>query len=76
MSQTVKRPRSPIVPIWFALDAVLSLLPMIHWGITPASPWIAGLPLGLIYMGGMPVFIAASLVFAYWDDASRGAFSS
>lgn len=75
MSQTPLRPRSSLVISWFALDAILALLPPIHWAITAKAPWIAGLPAGLVYMGGLPIFIAASLVFAYRDDVSRGAFS-
>ncbi|MCB8875937.1 hypothetical protein [Acidisoma silvae] len=74
MTQKTVRPRSRLVPIWFALDAILALLPPIHWAITPHSPWIADMPLGLIYMGGLPIIIAASIVYAYWDDVSRGAF--
>jgi hypothetical protein len=68
------RPRSAFISIWFALDAILALFPPIYWVAGGSKPLVFGLPCSIVYFVALALFIAASIVAAYWDDESRGAF--
>jgi hypothetical protein len=71
---TVLRPRAAYVWIWFALDAFLSLFPPVYWVAAQPKPKLFGFPCSIIYFGALGIFITASLLAAYWDDETRGAF--
>lgn len=68
------RPRSAFISIWFVLDAILGLFPPIYWMAGQPTPLIFGLPCSIVYYVVLALFIAASIVAAYWDDEKRGAF--
>jgi hypothetical protein len=68
------RPRSAFISIWFSLDAILALFPPIYWVAGGPAPLVFGLPCSIVYFVALALFIAASIVAAYWDDESRGAF--
>ncbi len=68
------RPRSGFISIWFILDAVLALFPPVYWIAGGPAPLIFGLPCSMAYFITLALFIAASIVAAYWDDEKRGAF--
>lgn len=53
------------VKLWFAGDLFLALFPPLHWAARGPDP-IFGVPLALLYVFGTSVFIAASVVVAYF----------
>lgn len=62
----------PFIIVWFALDAILALLPPVYWAMSGARPIILGLPLSVFYFVALGLFITASLVAAYvLDDAAQ-----
>jgi hypothetical protein len=65
------------MPRWlyglFALDAALALAPPLHWAVTGEARFL-GLPMALLYFGGVAVFICASLVAAYLVEDAVGSF--
>ena len=69
------RPRSAFISIWFVLDAILGLFPPVYWIAGGAQPLIFGLSCSIVYFIALALFIAASIVAAYWDDEARGAFA-
>lgn len=68
------RPRSAFISIWFILDAILGLFPPVYWIAGGPEPLIFGLSCSIVYFVALAMFIAASIVAAYWDDEARGAF--
>lgn len=68
------RPRSTFISIWFALDALLGLVPPVYWLLGGPTPILFGLPCSIVYFGGLAIFIVLSIVVAYIDDERRGAF--
>jgi hypothetical protein len=71
---TATRPRSTFILIWFVLDAVLGLFPPVYWFAGGPEPLVFGLPCSIAYFVALALFIAVSIVAAYWDDEKRGAF--
>ena len=71
-----RRPRSAFISIWFVLDAILSLFPPVYWIAGGPQPLVFGLPSSIVYFMTLALFIAASIVAAYWDDENRGAFGA
>lgn len=69
------RPRSAFISIWFVLDAILGLFPPVYWVAGGPEPLIFGLSCSIVYFIALALFIAASIVAAYWDDEARGAFA-
>lgn len=65
------------MPRWlyglFAFDAVLALAPPLHWANT-GDTRLFGLPMALLYFGGVAAFICASLVAAYLVEDAIGSF--
>ncbi|OWJ58647.1 hypothetical protein [Inquilinus limosus] len=61
-------PRLPIIIyLWFALDLLLALFPPLHWA-AGGNATVLGAPAILVYLFGTSVFIAASVVAAYFSD--------
>ncbi|GJE55624.1 MULTISPECIES: hypothetical protein [Methylobacterium] len=58
------------IQVWFALDLLLALLPPLHWHLGVAEP-VLGMPCTLAYLWGASLFIAASVVAAYFADPAR-----
>lgn len=57
------------VKVWFALDLFLALFPPLHWGVSRSEP-VFGIPAALLYLFGLSLFMAASVVVAYFSDDS------
>ncbi len=58
---------------WFILDAVLALLPPLHWALT-GDARVLGMPAALVYFVVAAMFICASLIAAYLAEAAAGNF--
>jgi hypothetical protein len=56
---------------WFVVDWIVALFPPIHWGMAGPLPDILGVPATLAYFLGVSLFIATSILFAYWVDIQR-----
>lgn len=52
------------VKAWFILDLVLALSPPLHWTLGTTEP-LYGVPRSLVYIDGVAIFVAASVVVAY-----------
>lgn len=52
------------VKVWFILDLILALAPPLHWTLGTAER-IHGVPRSLVYIYGVAIFVAASVVIAY-----------
>ncbi|MDB5398524.1 MAG: hypothetical protein JWQ55_542, partial [Rhodopila sp.] len=63
---TATRPRSAFILIWFVLDAVLGLFPPVYWFAGGPEPLVFGLPCSIAYFVALALFIAVSIVAAYW----------
>lgn len=64
-------PLPRFIKIWFSLDLFLALFPPLHWAASGTEP-IFGVPKPLFYLYGTSLFIAASVVAAYFCDKSLG----
>ena len=64
------RPPFLFIPLWFAVDAVLALMPPLHWAAGGSAP-ILGVPRVLLYLFGVSAFIAASVIAAYRTGRDR-----
>lgn len=64
------KPLPHLIRLWFAADALLALLPPLHWAAGGAAP-VLGMPGVLVYLFGSSAFIAASVVAAYVVDGRR-----
>ena len=60
----------PLVPLWFLADALIALLPPLHWAVADGHASLAGIPASLVYFCATGAFIAASILFAYWVEAA------
>jgi len=66
-----------LVKIWFVIDIVIALAPQLYWAAnTYKASSILGLPVPLIYFLTVSISITASILYAYWVDASNGEFAS
>jgi len=69
-------PRLPAsIRWWFLLNALLLLLPPVHWLVNDHRAPVLGLPPTLFYFLARSVSIAASVVAAYvaeYGEAGRG----
>lgn len=66
----MSKPLPTIIRLWFVADALLALLPPIHWAASGGVP-ILGVPRVLLYLFAASAFIAASVVAAYLCDGGR-----
>jgi hypothetical protein len=62
------------IKCWFALDAVLALLPPIYWAASGPAPSVFGLPLSVFYFILVGASITGSIVAAYAVEVKRGNF--
>ena len=62
---------SRAVTIWFVIDWIVALFPPIHWGLAGSVADVMGVPATLAYFLGTSLFIATSIIFAYWVDIQR-----
>ena len=63
------------IKYWFALDAILALLPPIYWAASGPSPSVLGLPLSVFYFILTGASITGSVVAAYAVEVKRGNFN-
>lgn len=62
--------------VWFLVNAVIALLPQLHWAVGGHEQRIFGQPATLAYFLLVSISIAASLIYAYWEESARGEFNS
>ena len=62
--------------VWFVVNAVIALLPQLHWAVGGHEQRIFGQPATLAYFLLVSASIAASLIYAYWEESARGEFHS
>ena len=64
------KPLPLFIRLWFAADALLALLPPLHWAAGGDAP-LLGVPGALLYLFATSAFISASVVVAYVVDGER-----
>ncbi len=73
MNQSIK---FYVVRIWFLLNVFVSLYPPLYWAAGAYQQMVLGLPASLVYFSGVSISITCSILFAYWQEAVSGEFSS
>lgn len=61
---------------WFLANAVIALLPQLHWAAGGYEKLVFGQSATLVYFLFVSFSITASLIYAYWEESARGAFDS
>lgn len=67
---------SYLVRLWFLFNAAIALAPPIYWLADNHKAPILGMPATLFYFLIVCVSITASILYAYWEESSKGAFTS
>jgi len=62
--------------VWFVMNTVIALVPQVHWAVGGHEQRIFDQPATLAYFLLVSVSIAASLIYAYWEESARGEFHS
>jgi hypothetical protein len=62
------------IKYWFALDAILALLPPVYWAASGPEPSVLGLPLSVFYFILTGASITGSIMVAYAIEVKRGNF--
>lgn len=62
--------------LWFLVNAVIALLPQLHWAVEGYGKPVFGQSATLAYFLFISFSITASLIYAYWEESARGAFES
>lgn len=65
-----------LVRLWFVLDAVIALAPPLYWSADKYKALILGIPATLFYFLIVCLTITGSILYAYWEESSRGTFAS
>lgn len=65
-----------LVRLWFVLDAVIALAPPLYWSADNYRTPILRMPATLFYFLIVSFTITGSILYAYWEESSRGAFAS
>lgn len=65
-----------LVRLWFVLDAVIALAPPLYWSADNYRAPILGMPATLFYFLIVCLTITGSILYAYWEESSGGAFAS
>jgi hypothetical protein len=58
-----------LVKAWFVLDLFLAWFPPLHWTASGAD-LVLGIPRSLCYLLVLSLFIATSILVAYFSDSS------
>ena len=53
---------------WFLANALVALLPPVHWAVGSGTHSWLGLPLALVYFLGVSLSLTLNIVYAYWYD--------
>lgn len=65
-----------LVRLWFVSNAVIALAPPIYWAADNYKAPILGIPATLFYFLVVCLSITGSILYAYWEESSRGVFAS
>lgn len=65
-----------LVRLWFVSNAVIALAPPIYWSADNYKTPILGMPATLFYFLTVCMSITGSILYAYWEESSRGVFAS
>ncbi len=63
------------VRAWFALNALVALLPPLHWAVGSSTLTVLGLPVSLLYFVGVSLSLTLNIVYAYWQERQHGELS-
>ena len=65
-----------LIRLWFVLDAAIALAPQLYWSADNYRTPILGIPATLFYFLIVSLLITGSILYAYWEESSRGEFVS
>jgi hypothetical protein len=68
-TQTVRR---RLIMIWFAIDAIVAMLPPLYWMADGQTAPILGVPGALFYFLAVSACITTSLIAAHLTDREPG----
>ncbi|MGP1718069.1 MAG: hypothetical protein ACTS9Y_12895 [Methylophilus sp.] len=60
-----------IARVWFLINLFFSLYPPLYWEVGSSQKIVFGLPLSFIYFAAIAISITLSILYAYWEEASR-----
>ncbi len=60
-----------IVRVWFLLNVFVSLYPPLYWDFGSNHTYILELPLAFLYFASISISITLSILYAYWEEATR-----
>jgi hypothetical protein len=66
------RTKNRIFGAWFALDAILAMLPPVYWAVNGIDGTVLGLPFSVAYFIFTALVITASVVAIYVVEDIRG----
>lgn len=61
-----------LIRLWFLVNAVVLLLPPLHWWVSGHQGAILGLPATLFYFIALSVSITFSVITAYVQETASG----
>jgi len=74
---SIERRRDDTIPrwiyVWFVLDALLVLMPPLHWFVTGTHD-VLGVPAAVVYFTAAALFVCTSLIAAYLAEVAAGNF--
>lgn len=65
-----------IARLWFLINLLISLYPPLYWEAGSSQQLILGLPVSFIYFIFIAISITLSILYAYWEEASREGWKS
>lgn len=65
-----------LVRLWFILNAIIALAPPLYWSADNYKASMLGMPATLFYFLSVSIMITGSILYAYWEESSRGVFTS
>ena len=60
-----------LIKAWFLINLFVSLYPPLYWEIGSSPKLLFGLPIAFIYFISIGISITLSILYAYWEEASR-----
>lgn len=64
-----------IVRAWFLINLFISLYPPLYWDIGSSRELLLGLPVTFVYFVTICLSITLSILYAYWEEATREEWS-
>lgn len=65
-----------LVRAWFLINLVICLYPPLYWAADRSHVFVLGLPVTLIYFISICISITLSILYAYWEEATREEWAS